>query len=271
MRGKKTSTLTARTADKHVLYQRSVQSADVDVEFLSRRFQKLTGRPLRFFREDFCGTAILSCEFVKLHRDNRALAVDIHGPTLEWGRAHNVSQLDHSQRRRISLRRANVLSVRQPKVDLIAALNFSYCVFKDRAGLLAYLRNARRSLVNGGFLVVDAFGGSRTQLELQERSRVNGFTYIWDQAQFDPITHRILCKIHYEFKDGSGLRNAFVYDWRLWTLPELRELFAEAGFADVHVLWEGTERKTNKGNGVFRRVARGIADPSWIAYVVGRA
>ena len=66
------------------------------------------------------------------------------------------------------------------------------------------------------------------------------------------------------------MRNAFVYDWRLWTMPELRELMAEAGFIDVHVLWEGTQAATRSGNGVFRRKEKGDADSAWIVYVVGR-
>jgi hypothetical protein len=66
------------------------------------------------------------------------------------------------------------------------------------------------------------------------------------------------------------MRNAFLYDWRLWTLPELRELMYEAGFANVHVLWEGTDRKTRKGNGIFRRVDHGGNEKAWVAYVVGR-
>jgi hypothetical protein len=263
--------LTARKADKFVLYQKSVQSADEDVRFMSRRFLKMTGKPLRHFREDFCGSSSLSCEFVKLHRDNRALGVDLDGPTLRWARTHNLSKLTDSQRDRITLRRANVLSVSRPRVQLIAALNFSYWVFKSRTQLLAYLKNARRSLARGGVLMLDVYGGSETQIEQEDRTRMGGFTYVWDQSKFDPVSHEILCKIHFEFKDGTAMRNAFTYDWRLWTLPELRELFGEAGFRDVHVLWESTERKTNEGNGVFRRVTRGDADPSWIAYVVGNA
>jgi hypothetical protein len=117
---------------------------------------------------------------------------------------------------------------------------------------------------------MDAWGGGEVQFILKERRRLHGFDYIWDQVKFDPITHEILCKIHFEFRDGTRLRNAFLYDWRLWTLPELRELMSEAGFEDVHVLWEGTDRKTGKGNGVFRRVRRGGDEKAWVAYVMGR-
>ena len=44
----------------------------------------------------------------------------------------------------------------------------------------------------------------------------------------------------------------------------------EAGFMDVHVLWEGTLADTRSGNGVFRRKEIGDADSAWIVYVVGR-
>jgi len=269
--GKKAPRLTARTADRHILYQESVQSPDVDARFLSRRYRALTGKPLRLFREDFCGTAVLSSEFVKRHRDNRAIGVDLHGPTLAWGREHNLAKLTEEQRRRVTLVRGNVLSVRRPKVQLIAALNFSYWVFKTRRELLAYFKNARRSLVKGGVFLVDLYGGPEAQTELVERTRMRRFTYVWDQARFDPMSFHTLCKIHFEFPDGSRMRDAFIYDWRLWTLPELRELFEEAGFRDVQVLWEGTDPKTDRGNGVFRRILHADADPAYIAYVVGRA
>ncbi len=199
------------------------------------------------------------------------MGVDMHPPTLAWARKHNVSGLSEGQRERVSLVRGKVQEVRSPRVDLIAAVNFSYWVFKTRKSLLGYFRNARRSLVRGGLFLVDIYGGSETMEEYEDRTRHKGFTYIWDQARFDPLTYEILCKIHFEFRDGSRLRNAFVYDWRLWTLPEVQELFREAGFRDVHVLWESVDRKTNKGNGVYRRAKRGQDDPSYISFVVGRA
>lgn len=268
-RAKKNSKLTARNADRHVLYQESVQAPELDSRFLDRLYRRLNGRPPRIFREDFCGTAILSTHFVRLHRDNRALGVDLHEPTLDWGRRHNLATLREDQRRRVRLIQDNVLNVRTPKADVLAAMNFSYSVFKTRAGLREYVHNAYRSLRDDGVFVVDAWGGSQAQVLMEERRRLKGFTYVWDQADFDPVSHHILCKIHFEFRDGSRMRNAFVYDWRLWTLPELRELMEEAGFEDVHVLWEGTDRKTKGGNGVFRRVQRGGDEEAWIAYVVG--
>lgn len=267
---KKKRKLTARNADKHDLYQKSVQAPDVDARFLARLYKKANKKPARLFREDFCGTAILSCEFVRRHSKNRAMGIDLDGPTLDWGRKNNLRELSKDQRQRVQLIQDNVLNVQSPKADIIAAMNFSYSVFKTRKDFGAYISNAYRSLETGGLFVLDAWGGAQSQELMEERKRVSGFTYVWDQCDFDPVSHHIVCKIHFEFRDGSRMKNAFIYDWRLWTLPEMQELMSEAGFRDVHILWEGTEKKTGSGNGVFRRVTRGGDELAWIAYVVGQ-
>ena len=52
-------------------------------------------------------------------------------------------------------------------------------------------------------------------------------------------------------------------------MPEVMELLREAGFHDVHFLWEGTDPKTNEGTTTYHRVEKGDADLAWIAYIVG--
>jgi hypothetical protein len=76
------------------------------------------------------------------------------------------------------------------------------------------------------------------------------------------------CHIHYVFPDNSRLEKAFSYDWRLWTLPEIRELLSEAGFANTTVYWEGTDEASNEGDGIFKPADVGDADPGWICYLV---
>jgi hypothetical protein len=83
----------AALADRHDLYQRSVQTPDRDIRWICNAYRALAGRDLRTFREDFCGTAALSCAFVKRHPDNHAIGVDLDGPTLAWGEARNLSAL----------------------------------------------------------------------------------------------------------------------------------------------------------------------------------
>lgn len=263
--------LNARTADRHVLYQRSVQAPADDAQFYSRRFKKYTGRNLRVFREDFCGTAVLSCHHVKLHKDNIAIGVDLHQPTLDWGVKHNVDKLlSEKQKKRLTLLNENVLEVHTPKVDAINALNFSYSVFKKRSELGAYLKNCYRSLKPGGVMFMDAWGGPDVMQQKTDKTKHKGFVYEWEQRDYDPISHDIICAIHFKFPDGSRMNDAFVYEWRLWTLAEIRELFEDAGFEDTHVLWEGTDHETGTGNGVFRRRERGDMDEAWISIVVGR-
>ena len=114
---------------------------------------------------------------------------------------------------------------------------------------------------------LDAFGGPDASDLMKEKTKVDGFTYIWEQAEFEPVTSRILCHIHFKFPDGSKIKRAFTYDWRLWTLPELRELLEEAGFSKSHVYWETLNNKGEPSNN-YRIATKGRPDPAWLAYVV---
>ncbi len=256
--------------DKFELYLSSVQTPEKDAQFLSRRFRQLTGRKLRILREDFCGTANLLCEFVKLNADNKGIGVDSDPKPLHWCRSNNFKYLRPDQQQRVALENADVLHVRTPPADMIVALNYSYSVFHTRAVLLNYLKTARKSLLPEGIFLLDVHGGSAVPVEDREVWNLDHFQYVWEVSKFDPISHRILCKIHFGFPDGTQLRNAFVYDWRLWTLPELRELLETAGFRNIHVLWEGTDSQTEMGNGVLRRIEKGHAEGAWYAIVIGQ-
>ena len=261
--------LTAKTADRHALYQASVQGPDFEVQLMGRIFEQHAGRPARTFREDFCGTALLSLEWVKSHPERIATGLDIDRPTLDWGRIHNLTPAGELGAR-VKLLEQNVLERTATRHDVVCAFNYSYSVFHTRAALRSYFEAAYASLVDDGILVLDAFGGWEAQQVLTERRKVKGFTYIWDQAAYDPISHRFLAHIHFEFPDGTARRRAFTYDWRLWTLAELRELMVEAGFVEVDVYWEGEDPKTNLGNGIFKRVEKASNDPGWNAYLVAK-
>ena len=191
-----------------------------------------------------------------------------HDPeVLGWGRRHNFERLGESARRRVKLIEADVLAAPGRGLDLVVAMNFSYWIFRDRKTLGAYFSGVRRALARDGLFMLDAFGGSDAYEIMRERRKVNGFTYIWEQADFDPVSAHATCHIHYSFRDGSRLKRAFSYEWRLWTLPEIREVLAEAGFSRTTVLWQGTDEKTGEGDGEFVPAQRGEADPAWIAYI----
>src|SRR6185295_19967452 len=76
-RAKKSSRFTAATADKYELYQLAVQSADTDVAFHRRVFKTLRGREPLHLREDFCGTGLLSSEWIQLSKRHTAEGFDI--------------------------------------------------------------------------------------------------------------------------------------------------------------------------------------------------
>ncbi|MBS0196136.1 MAG: class I SAM-dependent methyltransferase [Planctomycetes bacterium] len=266
----KKSPLTARTADKHRLYEWAVQCPEADLDFADRVFRRTRGRLPSRLREDFCGTAATASEWVARRKTNTAVGVDLSAPTLAWGKANHVSRLPADAANRLSLLCRNVLSPgRQAKeMDMIFAMNFSYFVFKERDLLLRYLDSVRRSLNKQGMFVLDHYGGYEAMMVQQERRRQKGFTYVWDQAAYNPINGDKLCHIHFEFRDGSEMKRAFKYDWRLWTLPELQDAMREVGFRNVTVYWEGDDHKGG-GNGVFR--AQKVGDPcaSYICYVTG--
>ena len=72
-----------------------------------------------------------------------------------------------------------------------------------------------------------------------------------------------------DLKGGGTLRRAFTYKWRLWTIPEIREVLAEAGFREVTVYWEGTD-EDGDGNGVFRPTRKGDDSACWVVYITAR-
>ena len=259
----------AQKADKYDLYQRSVNEPDADIRLLNRVFQRHFGRPPRRLREDFCGTANVACRFAEIHPENHAFGIDLDPEPLAWGRAHNVARLRPDQAARVKLIEGNVLDVGIEPVDVTVALNFSYYVFRKRDELLRYLRVARSTLGSEGLLVLDAYGGADAQKELEETRRIGGFDYVWDQHRFNPIQNGGINYIHFKFKDGSRMRRAFRYDWRLWSVPELRDAMAEVGFSASEVYWEGLDSETGEGNDIFTRREIADDDPAWVAYLVG--
>jgi SAM-dependent methyltransferase len=258
----------ARRADRHRLYELSVQDPAGDVVRVRRMFERVRQRPPRTLREDFCGTAAFAAAWVTAHRENRAWGVDLDPEPLAWGRAHHVAPLRPDQADRLHLVEGDVRKVRTPRADVVAAFNFSFFLFKTRPELLAYFKHVRAGLADGGVFVLDAYGGPESMQRRCERRRVAGFTYVWDQHRFDPITHDTTCYIHFEFRDGSRLERAFAYYWRMWTIPELRELLADAGFSGTTVYWEGTTSDTHEPNGIFRPRRHAEEDPAWVAYLV---
>jgi hypothetical protein len=264
--GKKRRVTMADKADRHKLYEESVQCVEAEIDFVDDTFKKLRNRRARSLREDFCGTANSSCEWVKRRKRNHAIGVDLDKDVQEWGRKHHVSKLGDAAER-VTLLNENVLTVNCEPVEVVLAMNFSYWIFKERDLLRRYFMAVHDSLADDGVFILDAYGGSDAYREIRERTKCDDFTYVWDQALFEPISGNLVCHIHFQFPDGSRMKKAFTYDWRLWTLPEIREVLTEAGFRQVTVYWQGTEEDSGEGDGEFEPAKRGEADPAWIVYI----
>lgn len=259
--------LSARTADKYDLYQRAVQVPEADVRFFNRAFRNLRGRAPLTLREDFGGTGHLSSQWVRSRPDREAWAIDLDPRPLAWGEEHVRAPLGKAAER-LHLLRGDVRTRVTPRCDLVAAMNFSYFCFKDRQTLVDYFRHARRHLAPGGMLFLDAFGGPEGLDELVETRRLRGFTYVWQQARFDPIRSELLAHIHFRFPDGSEMKRAFTYDWRVWSVREIRECLAEAGFRHSTVYWEVMDRSGN-GTGVYRATETASACQSFVCCLAG--
>ncbi len=258
----------ADLADKHVLYQLSVQCVEAEIDFVDETFAKLRGRKARLLREDFCGTGNTACEWVRRRRDNCAFGVDLDPEVLRWGQEHNVGSLRGKAKDRIELIEADVLKVKTDPVDIVLAMNFSYWLFMNRKTMKRYFKSVKNSLVEDGIFFLDAFGGYEAPKVLRERTEHDDFTYIWHQAEFNPIDHKMTCYIHFKFPDGSRLNRAFSYTWRLWSLPEIRELLDEAGFSKTTIYMQGYDDETGEGNGIFTATEKAEPEAGWLCYIV---
>lgn len=256
----------AALADRHVLYQDSVQDAETEIDFVDETFEAIRGRKMRMLREDFSGTSQVCCEWVRRRPENKAIGVDLDPEVLQWGRDHNLSKITEEQRSRIQLLEDNVLTVSTDPVEAVLAMNFSYWCFKERATLLGYFARIHDVLMDDGVFFLDCFGGYESMQTLEEDTEYDNFTYCWDQAEYNPINGDYVCHIHFEFPDGSKLKEAFTYEWRLWTMPEIRELLTEAGFRNVTTYWEG-EDEDGDGDGNFEATDVGEADAGWVCYI----
>jgi len=265
----------AEQADRHVLYQLSVQAPEAEVEFMDKTFRELRGRKPLSMKEDFCGTAFLSAEWCKSDPNRTAIGVDIDKPTLDWGLKNNIEAAGTDIARRVTLIESDVRQITEPKVDITCAFNFSYCIFETRNELRYYFEQARKGLKDDGLLVLDLFGGTECEDVLEEETELDEVpaTYVWEHVSFNPIDHHMECAIHFDFEDGSRLDNAFTYAWRLWAIPEIKELLEEAGYKQVRVYWERFEDSDDnddelEGTGEYYEVTEVENQESWMVYIV---
>ena len=253
--------------DKYAYYSEAVQSSENDVHFLKKVYQFFYKKTPQVLREDFCGTFKLCEEWVKLNKNHAAYGVDLDGEPIDYGKKRSQENLKQDQLRRLHIRRQNVLDNDLPAAEIVVALNFSYFIFKQRQDLKKYFQQVHKTLKPQGLFMIDTFGGTESYEAHEEKTKHKKFTYFWDQKNFEPLTNEAKFEIHFKLNgEKTKRRKVFTYNWRLWSIAELREILLEAGFKNVTVYWEGTTRK-GEGDNNFKPVVKGEECASWIAYL----
>lgn len=258
----------ADQADRHSLYERSVQDPETDADTLADLYRRIRGTEPKVLREDFCGTATLCGHWVAAKKGRKAIGVDFDLPTLEWGQEHNIKSRGKSVDERVRLLHGDVLDGIGPKADIVCALNFSYFCFKRRSDLLRYFQAARSKLKKDGLFIMDIFGGTEAMDADETEHDLGDFKYRWEQEWFDPLTHEMVCHIHFHFPDGSALSPAFSYEWRMWTVPEIADLLEEAGFSKVRRMWDDEDDDGDADESEFYEPERVENQESWWTYIV---
>lgn len=277
--------------DALALYRWAVQDPETHATVLRLMFERLhPGHQAVRLREDFAGTSAEAVAWLALAPGRQALAVDCDAPTVAWAR-QRAERILGARADQLQFVLGDVMGVAPPQVpaaDIISVLNFSILYLREPASLQAYLRHARQCLAAPGLLVLNLFGGPGALRVHTDRHPVTPrpllateaalppFEYLWEQHSVDVPTRRLDCRIHFRVPDPADpsrvheLRDAFRYDWRLWSLAELTVALREAGFDDVQV-WRHTYDPARGANGVFLGPVAPEAVERldlWTAYIV---
>jgi hypothetical protein len=251
------------------LYELAVQVPPIEARFLRAVH---AGGPL-VLAEDFSGPASVSRAWVTLGEAFEAIATDRDPEPHEHARERAHESLDAGAQERLSLIQADVLEA-PGRPDVIAALNFALCELHTRERLVTYLRHALFRLQAGGVLVADLYGGADAMIPGTTGMRIEtdegDIEYVWEQREADPLTGRVVNAMHFELPDGVRVDEAFVYDWRLWGVPELRDAMIEAGFASTEVYADFGDAMDDAGELLVRPARADDLEESFVVYVVAR-
>ncbi|MCA9303568.1 MAG: class I SAM-dependent methyltransferase [Phycisphaerales bacterium] len=230
------------THDKHDLYELCVQSPKDLVPLV----RAIHGGDPRVLGEDFSGTAAFSHLWAE--RDGcSAIAVDLDEDALSFRGTHE----------RVTKRHSDVSDVSDP-IDVLFVGNFSIGYLHTREELVAYLRHVRSRLVaSAGVFICDTYGGE-TAYTLGAVHRAHPMPggklcrYTWEQHEADPTTGMVTNLIHFRIERAGVIEeelfDAFVYEWRLWSIPELRDAMHESGFASTQVYAKLADAVDDEGN-----------------------
>ncbi len=254
--------------EKYNLYESAVQNPDTDIEFIEKEYRSHYGIAPKVLREDFCGTGLLSCEWVKRDEEREAFGIDLDPEPVEYGKLHHYLTLSDHERSRMSYVMGNVLDPMNKKADVAVAFNFSYFIFKKRRELTEYFRKVREGLTDQGMFIIDLFGGLEARQPLVEETEHDDFSYFWDCDRYNPLTQECFYAIHFSTKANQmKYENVFTYDWRLWGPRELRDILEDAGFSQTKIYWEG-EDEDGTGDGNFYQTEYAENCDSWVTYII---
>lgn len=251
---------------KYDFYERSVQNAEGEVSFMRSEFKRIYGHSAFLFREDFCGTGAMSCNWVEQDKNCEAFAVDLDPEPIKMGQVRHFSKLDKAEQKRVHYLQKNVMTVRTPPVDVVCAFNFSYFIFKSRKQMVQYFRAVRKSLKKQGIFFLDIFAGPESQTLTTDVKKLKNLTYYWECQHFNPFTHECTFAIHFRDAKGKKHENVFTYNWRFWTMPEIRDILIEAGFSKTVVYWEGDD-ENGGGDGNFVPAEDAENCDAWVSYI----
>lgn len=260
--------LSTRELGRFDLYERCVQAPELQARFLGA----LHGRAPAALCEDFCGPASIARAWVALGASRTGIGVDRDSEPL----AHALLRAEEMglEQGAFVTERSDVLAA-SSRADIIAALNFGVCELHRRGELAAYLARVRERLNSGGIFVADLYGGEsafRPGSTHRRFSHPDGeLLYTWEQLRADPLRGMVENAIHFTLPDGREMRDAFVYSWRLWAAPELRDAMLDAGFrsTEVHTSYGGAIDGDGNPVPAPARDWEQI-DSDYVAYVVAR-
>ncbi len=262
-----------KSIEKYPMYENAVQTPDLHAQCFDELYQEIFDKKPKVLREDFCGTFQICMEWVKLDQDKVAYGLDLDPEPLHYGKKVHLKKLTAEQKKRVTPLKQNVITSTRPKADVCVACNFSFFIFKTQEELLRYFKKVYESLAPDSVFFLEMAGGAGMYEKTKERRRYqrnkkHWYTYIWDQKSFDPINHHGEYAIHFKLPNGKTWENAFTYDWRMWTMPEVRDLLAQAGFDDSYIYWDESD-SDDPDVGIYSRRTKGDNDHAWITLVAG--
>lgn len=276
------ATKRSKALSRYDLYRACVQDPPMMVRFVQAVHGGDPAKPLAL-REDFSGPGSLSGEWVNLGKRHTAVAVDLDPEPLSHVRKHP----------RVKTRAMDVRACRD-KADCVALFNFAVCELHERKELVGYFKHLAACLKKGGVVVMDIFGGlsactpsvTRATRRLPDGSPVK---YTWRTDAVHAATGMIECSMDFRLTSPSQRfarggkpeakaatdrtwPRAFSYNWRHWSIAELRDALADAGFGQVDLYDRLGDAVDSDGRLYVRPLDASETElgEDWVAYLAAR-